>query len=365
MTEPSEQRYTVPALQAFIGAAASVVGLLDDDRDALATGLIEADLRGVGTHGILRLPAYIRGLLSGELNKRPQLRQIKGKGAVSLVDADNGLGLVTGQAAAKQAVALAREHGIGVVSLINSNHTGMLAQHVMAAVDADMIGYFVSNGPPVMPPYGGQDPRISNNPFAYGFPTDTAFPLVLDMACSSVARGKIRLAALKGEPLPEGVALDSEGRPTTDASAAMNGVVLPMAGHKGYGIAVANEILSAVLPGALLSAQISQAFLREGARTLDRWGNGALAMAIDISAITDIADYRERIARFIATMREAQLAHGTKEILLPGEPEWRLRQERTTHGIPLPAAVVASLDEFAAEIHIPALHGHQEVSEHA
>jgi L-2-hydroxycarboxylate dehydrogenase (NAD+) len=339
----------IPAgdLQTFARAAGQHAGLEESTVELFANSLVEADLRGIDTHGVVRTPAYVDGYLRGYLNPKARLRRIRGRGAVAVYDADNGLGGIVGQQAMDLAVELAREHGVGYVAVRNSNHAGMLAQHVLRAVDAGMAGYFVSNGPPVMAAWGGRDPMVSNNPMAYGFPAGRYPAVVLDMACSAVARGKVRQAAQNDVAIPADWAIDADGHPTTDPHAAMRGLVLPMAGYKGYGIAIVNELLSAVLPGALLSADVSSAFLREGAEALDSWQVGHLAVALDIDTFADRADYLRRTDELIERCKGSRLAPGVTEVLVPGEPEWRRRDERLRTGIPVSATTRALLDQAA------------------
>lgn len=331
----------------FAAAAGRHAGLDESAVDLFAESLVEADLRGIDTHGVVRTPAYVEGFLRGHLNPTPRLREVRRKGAVAVYDVDNGLGGIVGQQLMDIAVDLARTHGVGYVAAHNGNHAGMLAQHVLRAVDQGMVGQFVSNGPPVMAGWGGRDPLVSNNPIAYGFPAGRFPAIVLDMACSAAARGKIRQAALNDVPIPPDWATDEEGRPTTDPHAAMRGLVLPMAGYKGYGLAVVNEMLSAVLPGALLSADVSSAFLREGAEALDAWRVGHLAVALDVEAFMDLTEYLRRTDELIERCKASRTAPGFDEVLVPGEPEWRRRAERLRDGIPVAASALAMLDQAA------------------
>ena len=260
--------------------------------------------------------------------------------------------MVVGQIAIDRAVELAREYGVGVVAVRNSNHTGMLAVHVLRAAHRDMIGYFTSNGPAIMAPHGGREARMGNAPFAYAIPRQTGDPIVLDMASSQVARGKVRMYADRGEPIPEGWAIDARGVPTRDATAAMEGSVVPMAGYKGYGIAFVTEILASVLPGANLSIEMPRAFLEAGSTMLDSWGSGHLAMAINVEAFADPEDFKTDVDRLVTYMKETPLAEGVDSILVPGEPEWITRRDRLENGIPLDATVMARLEAFAQEIGI-------------
>jgi LDH2 family malate/lactate/ureidoglycolate dehydrogenase len=349
-TAPS--RLTARDLLEFVGAAARYGGVPTADIPLFANGLVDAELRGIESHGIARLPAYVRAFKRGIVNPRPTLTTVTESGATMLLDADNGLGVIVGQRAMDSAVELAVTHGVGVVAVRNSNHAGMLATHVERAAARGMIGFFTSNGPAIMPATGGIEPRLGNGPFAWGIPTETERPLILDMACSAVARGKIRLYADRDEELPPGWALDAEGRETRDPAAALEGVVLPMASYKGYGIALVNEVLSAVLTGACFAAEMPRDFLKEGSTVIDSWKCGHLALALDVARFIEPALFRAGISRLGQVVREGTTLTPDTEILLPGEPEDRTRRKRERDGIPLAGSVRTSLSQFAAEIGI-------------
>ena len=338
--------------RAFVGRAARFAGMPEGDVVRFVEGLVEADLRGHWSHGVVRIPPYVRALAAGVVNPAPRFEVVREFGATALLDGDNGHGVVIGQVATDRAVELARKHGVGIVAVRNSNHTGMLATHVLRAARRDMIGYFTSNGPAIMAPHGGREPRMGNAPFAYAIPRRAGDPIVLDMASSQVARGRVRMHADRGEPIPDGWAIDERGVPTRDAAAAMRGSVVPMAGYKGYGIALVTEILASVLPGANLSVEMPRAFLEAGSSMLDSWGSGHLAMAINLEAFADPEEFKTEVDRLVTYMRETPLAEGADSILMPGEPEWFTRRRRIHDGIPLNAAVVGQLDGFAQEIGI-------------
>jgi LDH2 family malate/lactate/ureidoglycolate dehydrogenase len=345
----------VDAVRAFVARAAEHAGLPAQDVPLFVESLVEADLRGIDTHGIVRVPAYVRGFKQGLINPRPNITTLRRRGAVAVLDADNGLGGIVGQRAMDLAMELATASGVGVVAVRDSNHAGMLAQHVIRASNDGLIGYFVSNGPAVMPAWGGRDPAISNNPVAWAFPRTDADAIVFDMACSAIARGKLRRAALNDEEIPLGWAVDEDGNPTTDPHAGMRGLVLPMAAHKGYGLAVVNELLSVALSGALYSFEVSRAFLAEGATALDSWRVGHLAMAFDIEAFVDRGHYDVGVTRFADMLKSSAPAPGFDEVLLPGEIESRLRSERLAVGLPVPGTTLRLLDQAAAEFGIPTL----------
>ena len=346
----------VAALRSFVDRCGARAGVPPEHLPLFVDSFVEADLRGVGTHGVARIPAYVRAFLAGIVNPSPVLRIVRETPATMLIDADNGLGMVTGQLATDFAIRLATSVGVGVVSVRNSNHSGMLAVHVLRAADAGMVGYFTSNGAAIMAPWGGAEPRLSNGPFAWALPRgDGRRPIVVDMAASAAARGKIRQIAREGGSIPAGWALDAEGLPTTDSKAAMKGVVLPMAAHKGYGIGLVNEAMSAVLSGAALATETPRGFLEDGSTVLDSWKIGHLAIAFDPNAFAGPKEFEAGIERLVDSVRSARLAAGATEILLPGEPEWRRRDESLRDGIRLPKATIASLDAFAVEIGIAAL----------
>lgn len=341
-------------LAAHAAALFVAAGLGDEHARIAADALVAADLRGVDTHGIVRLPAYLNALLKGVINPRPVFRFERARQAVLVGSADNGLGTVAASVAMDEAVELARTTGIAIVAMRDSNHTGMLAFHATRAARAGMVGYLTSNGPAVMAPRSGTRPVLSNNPFAYAFPRRDAPAIVIDMACSAVARGKIRFAAVRGEELPPGLATDATGTMTTDAVAAMGGSVLPMGGHKGYAIALANELLAAALPGAAFSFQVPTAFLAHGADTMDAWGIGHVCIALDISAFLAPDDYFARVEQLLEQLRGSTM-DPTERVVVPGEPEAAAEREHRTHGVPVSASVVQEIDRLAEGLGQPRL----------
>jgi LDH2 family malate/lactate/ureidoglycolate dehydrogenase len=348
----AETRLGVDAVRRYVGQAGERGGVPSGQLDMFVASFVEADLRGVETHGIARIPAYVRAFLLGIVNPSPSVAVLHDAGAALYVDGDNGLGMVVGQIAMDRAVERARKFGVGVVSVRNSNHSGMLAIHVLRAVQEGALGFFASGGVAIMAPTGGADPMLGNGPFAWGIPRSGQFPIVVDMASSTAARGKIRALAREGQQIPEGWAVDADGRPTRDAKAAMEGVVLPMAGHKGYGIAVAVEVLSSVLSGSNLAFDAPREFLREGSTVLDAWGIGHFAMALDLDAFAGSSIFMSTLERFVSSVTGSRRAPDVSRILLPGQLEWERRTERIEEGIPISSLVLSSLDAFADEIGI-------------
>jgi LDH2 family malate/lactate/ureidoglycolate dehydrogenase len=345
-------RLNVDSIRRYVREAGERAGVPGSQLEMFVASFVEADLRGVETHGIARIPAYIRAFLQRVVNPSPSISVLHDTGAALYIDGDNGLGMVVGQIAMDQAVERAHKFGVGVVSVRNSNHSGMLAIHVLRAVDKGAIGFFASGGVAIMPPSGGADAVLGNGPFAWGIPRSGEFPIVADMAASTVARGKIRAIALEGGQIPEGWAVDAQGHPTRDAKAAMEGVVLPMAGHKGYGIALVVEIISSVLSGSNLAVDAPREFLRDGSTMLDAWGIGHFAMALDLHAFAGPAVFSGTLERLVSSVVDSRRAQDVSRILLPGQLEWERRTERLDQGIPVSPLVLSSLDAFAAEIGI-------------
>lgn len=343
------------SLRFFVNRCATEVGLNPEDSDRFVYGVVEADLRGIASHGVSRLPTYLRALATGVVNPAPDLHVVRSKGAIELLDADNGLGVIVGQQAMEHAIRLAKTFGIGSVSVRNSNHSGMLAAHVLSGPPAGVISFFTSNGPAIMAPFGGREPRLGNGPVAYAIPRRGREPIVLDMACSATNRGRIRLFAETGATLPPGWALDDNGQPTQDASAALRGVVLPAGEHRGSGLAFVNEILASVLAGASLAVDMPRAFLQEGARVLDSWRCGHLAVAFDIEAFADMEAFLDEIEGLCTAVSSCPPVEGGTEVLLPGQVETRTRAGRLRDGIPLSRPTLARLDEVADELRVDRL----------
>jgi LDH2 family malate/lactate/ureidoglycolate dehydrogenase len=313
----------------------------------IADALVDADLRGVHSHGVGLLPRYVHGFRSGQLNGAPRLRIVHRKGAAATLDGDNGLGHVVGTRAMAIAIKGARSWGIGICAVRNSNHFGAAAYFALQAADAGMIGFATTNAPPVMAPWGGQRKLLGNNPISFAIPRGGAEPpIVLDMACTVVARGKIRMKALAGERLPEGWATDADGNPTDDPRKALEGLLLPAGGPKGYGLAVVAEVLSAALSGATMAPEIADG---PGEQYLAQ-GIGHLMIAIDIGAFSGRRDFLPRVDGLATTLATSDPAPGYSRVFLPGELEDRSRAQARIDGIDLPIGVVRRLEALGREL---------------
>jgi LDH2 family malate/lactate/ureidoglycolate dehydrogenase len=250
---------------------------------------------------------------------------------------------VVGQCAINEAMAMAREFGLGLVSVRRSTHFGMAASYVLPAIEAGFIAMVFSNASPAMPPWGGREGLLGTNPFAVGAPGGKLPPFLLDMSPAVAARGKIRRAERRGENIPLGLALDADGRPTTDPKAALGGVVLPIGGYKGSGIAMLMDILGGVISGAGFGGQVADQY-----KVYDRpqdVGHFFLAIRADLFIPAD--DYRNRMDTLMQRVRDCPKAEGFSEILIPGEPDARIEAERRRAGIPYSASEIAVLQEEA------------------
>ena len=324
------------------------VGVPDAQAGGIAEILVLADLRGMESHGTNFAPRYIRGLARGELNPDPQLRLVGGRGAVAVLDADNGLGYVSARAAMERAVELAAGHAVGAVAVRNSNHFGMAGFYALQATEAGMIGHATTDGPPHTVAWGTRRPVVCNNPIAWAFPTATPPPVLVATALTGV-KEKIRLAAQRGEAIPPDWAVGPDGRPTTDPAIALEGSLLPIGGPKGSALIVANELLSGALAGARFSFEVSPALVM-GADHHDQWGCGHFLLALDPSGFGGTDDFRKRADELVRALREAEPAEGVERVYLPGEREWLLCEERRRSGLPIARTTLAALDAVATEV---------------
>ena len=330
---------------AFAHRLLLALGVPTADAATVARCLVLADLRGVDTHGLMRMPGYLERLRRGLITAKPTLAIDRRTPIAGALDGQHGFGFVTATFAMADAIAVARTYGIGIVTVRRSTHFGMAAAYVLQAIEAGMMSMVFTNASRAMPPWGGREAFLGTSPFAAGAPGGKLPPFVLDMAPSVAARGKSRKAERRGEQIPLGYALDKDGRPTTDPTAALAGEVLPMAGHKGSGLAIMMDVFAGVFSGSDFGGDVSNQY-----ETFDRpqdVGHFFLAMKPDLFVAE--ADYKARMDTLFARIRNVPKAAGFDEILLPGEPEAREMARREQTGIPYVAAEVAALDAEAAK----------------
>jgi LDH2 family malate/lactate/ureidoglycolate dehydrogenase len=323
--------------------------LSSPDALTVAHALVKANLRGVDSHGVARTAMYCERLRRGVASPQPNIKVARVAPAAALVDGDNGLGLVVGHRAMAEAIAIAQECGVGLAGVKHSGHYGMGALYVLQAVEAGCIGLAFTNASPALPVWGGRTPLLGTSPFAAGAPAGAALPFVLDMACSIVARGKLKYAAQRGEPIPEGLALDKQGRPTTDGAEAFEGVVLPMGGVKGAGLSMLMDVLSGVFTGAAFGGDVRNPFT--GLDGPQHTGHFFLAFKADLFLPRDT--FETRMQTLGARVKSQPRAEGFEEILMPGELEDRNEKERRAQGIPLTPDVVLILKTEGEWVGVP------------
>ena len=338
-------------LQLFCRQIFSHVGLADEDAKLVAEALVEADLRGVHSHGVILLPTYVRRLQAGGINPRPKVQVVRQTVASALVDGDSGPGQVVANRAMEIAIEKAGQAGTGTVGVLNSNHFGAGARWPMMALAHNMVGLAVTTTGAMMAPWGGQEKFLGTNPWIVAIPAGHQWPIVLDMATTVVAGGKLVWAAKRGEAIPLGWALDEAGGATTDSVRGLAGRLPPTGGYKGYGLAVVVDILAGALTGAMMGFGMTQA-LADPAQPLN---TGHLFLAINVAAFISPEQFAVRVDDYISHMKQTSREFCVSEILLPGERAFRTEQERRATGIPLPLAVMTELEEIAGGLNIPGL----------
>jgi LDH2 family malate/lactate/ureidoglycolate dehydrogenase len=353
MTEsahPGTQYLSAALLREFAAAIFEGLGLPRGQAATVADCLVQANLRGLDSHGVARIPIYAKRLRLKLVNPTPRLACTRVAASAAHLDGDDGMGMVVGAEAMAQAITLAKEAGVGLVGVRRSTHFGMAAYYVLQAVAADQIGFAFTNSSPGMAPFGGTKPILGVNPLAVGVPADRRPAIVLDMAMSVIARGKMRLAAAHGEAIPDGLGVDAKGQPTKDGMAVFGGgAVNPFGGPKGSALAIWMEIMGGVLTGAAFAGEMKS--LYEDFSGPQRIGHVFMAIRPDLFMPLEM--FKARMDTMIDRLKDSQPAEGVAEVLMPGEPEARAETERLRTGLPLTAKVLASLAAEADPLGIP------------
>jgi LDH2 family malate/lactate/ureidoglycolate dehydrogenase len=320
----------------------------DTDADIVAEHLVGADLRGVYSHGLMRVPNYVKRLQTGVISATANPEVIADHGAVAIVDGRNAMGQVVGLYAMELAIEKAGVLGTSFVAVRGSNHYGTCAHFVEMAVQRDMIGISGTIGSKnIMAPWGGTVPLLGNNPFGVGIPAGRHDPVILDMALSIAAGGKIQLAAKTGRKIPKDWAYDRHGRPTTDAVEAWSHLMVrPLGDYKGYAMAFVVALLSALLSDAAFGADVKD--LHED--FVNPQNVGHYMQAIDVRRFREPASFRRAVDAAIDAMHGAPRAAGVAEIFVPGEPEARLARQQREQGIAYDRHVLAELDGVGEQL---------------
>lgn len=353
--------YPIEALSEFVVRVFLHFGVPKKDALEASEALAAADLRGIDSHGVARLHTYFDMLTLGRINPKPEIKIARSTASTATVDGDNGLGLVVGPQANRMAMDMAEKCGSGWVSVCNTNHFGIAGYYVLKALERDLIGWAMTNSTKLVAPLLGAERMLGTNPIAIAFPGKEEPPIVIDMATSATAYGKIEIARRRGEPIPEGWAIDREGKATTDPNEMIaGGAMLPLGsdrergGHKGYALAMMVDILCGPLSGANWGPFAPPFALRQEIpkRSVGK-GIGHFFGAMRIDGFIDADEFKRQIDDYIRAFRASKPAPGTNGPLIPGDPEREAEQVRRKEGVPLILPVVEELRDISQKTGIP------------
>jgi L-2-hydroxycarboxylate dehydrogenase (NAD+) len=351
-----ELTVTFDRLKAFIHRSLMALGLPDADAMIVATLMAQADLQGSDGHGVTRLPAYARRIRAGGVNLRPNIRVAREQASMALIDGDNGMGHLVMKRAAEIAIEKARLTGIAWVNSQFSNHAGPASLYASMPLAHDMIGlYFAVGNANHLPPWGGLDMLLSTNPIAAAIPAGSERPIVLDMATTVAAYGKVKTKALLGEAMPEGWMIDRQGKPLTDPKRADQGMLLPLggmeAGYKGYGLALIIGLLAGTLGGAAMGKEVID-FNHDNSSVTN---TGQAIAVINVAAFGDVGQFKANVDALIRDLRGSSRMPGVERIFVPGERSDETRAIRSAEGIPVAPQLMRGLDQLADELGIAKL----------
>jgi ureidoglycolate dehydrogenase (NAD+) len=336
-------------LTAFTARCLEKLGLVAADALLVAETLVESNLRGVDSHGVVRLPHYATRLRNGSVKARPAISVERTGAATAMVEGDAGMGQLVAVRAMQEAIALARASGVGAVGAKNSSHCGAMAHFVEMAVKEGMIGIAFTHTDPIMAPTGMKRNFLGSNPIAFAAPGGSEPPLVVDMATTNVSLGKVIVAKQEGKRIPPDWGVDADGRPTSDPNKVTG--LTPMAGAKGYALAAMVEVLCAQLMGVPFGTHVTKMYGElEKPRNL-----GHFMLAIDIARFTDPATFRSQIDLLIRETHAEPPVDPARPPLAPGEPERLTAEKRRRTGVPLGDGVLADLNKLAAELDVAGL----------
>jgi len=317
--------------------------------------LLKSDLRGIDSHGVARLSGYVRLWEKQRINSTPNIRVVHETATTATVDGDAGLGLVVAPFAMQVAMAKAETYGSGWVAIKNSNHFGIAGYHALMAVEKDMIGFAMTNASPLVAPTFANERMLGTNPMCYAFPAGKYPPVIVDMATSAAANGKLEIAQRSGKPVPEGWIQDANGNYTTDPHALKTGgSLLPLGSdrehgsHKGFGLSATVDILSGVLSGANYGPWVPPfvAFMEPSVNPPGQ-GIGHFVGAMRVDGFRPVDEFKNNLDNWIARFKAAQTVDPDQKVIIPGEPELAAELDRQVNGIPLVQAVVDDLNLLA------------------
>jgi L-2-hydroxycarboxylate dehydrogenase (NAD+) len=345
-------RIATAALESFIARAFETVSIPPSAARAIAELMVRADVQGSEGHGVFRLPQYIRRIQGGAVNVKPNIRVVREAAGMALVDGDNGMGHLVMRFATERAIGKAKQAGVAWVGVKWSNHAGPASLYASMPLEHDMIGLYLAVGNANhLPAWGGLDMLLSTNPIAVAVPAGEEPAIVLDMATTVAAYGKVKTKAQRGETMPEGWMMDRQGRPLTDPRRANEGFLLPIGGYKGYGLALIFGLLAGTLNGAAMGRDVVDFNADDTTPT----NTGHTIVAIDVAAFQPAADFKKSVDALIRDLRNSRRLPGVDAVRLPGDGARAAREDRLRNGIPLPPALAASLAQLAAELKIQPL----------
>jgi LDH2 family malate/lactate/ureidoglycolate dehydrogenase len=324
-------------------------GMDGEDAAYCAYALVQTNLWGIDSHGVLRAPVYLERLISRAVNPNPNIIPVRGDMALEVLDGDDGMGFVVGKAAMDRAVILADQFNIGAVGVVRSNHFGAAALYAHLATQRGMIGIVMTNVMPNIVAPGGSRPITGNNPISVGIPTFAEFPFMLDISLSNAAGGKLLLASKKGEKIPLNWATDKHGRPTDDPDEAFAGFLLPVGGHKGLGLSYMVDLLSGLITGGVFQHAIKSMYKHPDDPSL----TGHFLIVINPLVLMSREELAQRMGDYVKTIKESPMWDENQEMMLPGEMEYRKEQIRKQEGIPVPPNLYEDLAAMGEKLNVP------------
>lgn len=350
MTQSRTHTVAAPKLREFVAGVLRAMETPPDDAAFIATVLTEADLRGVDSHGATRLPGYVEMIANGLANPVPSIKVVSETAACAVLDGDLAFGMLVARQGMRMSMERSREHGIGMTVSRNMTHTGLVGYYTMMAAAEGFIGIAMNNGPTIVPPFGGVTPLYATNPMSVAFPAGDEEPIVLDMATSMVAAGKLRFAEKQGGKIPTTWGLDRDGQQTDDPTEVLQHGYLQWAGgYKGFGLATMIEVLTGVLAGGLYGLD-SPALKHFGQDPLMQSG---CYIAIDVAHFMPPDEFGSRVDRLIGMIRATKPANGVERVYVSGEPEFETKRERIANGIPLIDTVYEELRVLGERFGVP------------
>lgn len=336
-------------LKSFIQNALASQGIPLSDAQLVAHLMGEADMQGSDGHGVLRLPMYIKRIQAGGINTKPKIKVVHERAAMAVIDGDNAMGHLVVSQAVDLAIKKAKESGVAWVSTRYSNHAGPASLYSRKALEYDMLGlYFAVGNANHLPPWGGMDMLLSTNPISASFPTDKEPPIVLDMATTVAAYGKVKAKAKRGEMMPEGWMIDRQGQPLLDPNRAGEGFLLPIGEHKGYGLALMVGLLAGTLGGAAMGKDV----IDFNADHVTDTNTGQSILVIDLAAFGDPAVFKQAVDQLSKDIKQSQRLPGVERIWLPGEQSHHKRVQAQELGIPVSSVLVNELNALADQLGI-------------